>query len=183
MNVARDLLGDLAVIGATIKPAGDRLILRAGHTAIPAALVNRVREAKVDLLAALAPCTDCVEVSGGTEKECGGNPPLYESKNRTFEARIVEWLDQHPAPTTPGRCGWCGSPESPGAVVLPFGVEPGKHAWLHAECWPIWYRARTREAITTLTAMGLAPENCATGAPRQPERPHCPDATGSSRSK
>jgi hypothetical protein len=142
MNVARDLLGDLAVIGATIKPAGDRLILRAGHTAIPAALVNRVREAKVDLLAALAPCTDCVEVSGGTEKECGGNPPLYESKNRTFEARIVEWLDQHPAPTTPGRCGWCGSPESPGAVVLPFGVEPGKHAWLHAECWPIWYNTR-----------------------------------------
>jgi hypothetical protein len=45
MSVARDLLGDLAMIGATIKPAGDRLILRAGLTTIPTALVNRVREA------------------------------------------------------------------------------------------------------------------------------------------
>ncbi len=30
MNAARDLLGDLAVIGASIEPAGDRIILRAG---------------------------------------------------------------------------------------------------------------------------------------------------------
>ena len=46
MSVARNLLDDLAVIGATIKPAGDRLILRAGRTAIPAALVSRVRAGK-----------------------------------------------------------------------------------------------------------------------------------------
>jgi hypothetical protein len=30
MSAARDLLDDLAVIGATIEPAGDRLLLRAG---------------------------------------------------------------------------------------------------------------------------------------------------------
>jgi len=35
MNVAYDLLDDLAVIGATLQPAGDRLILRAGRTARP----------------------------------------------------------------------------------------------------------------------------------------------------
>jgi hypothetical protein len=45
MNVARDLLADLAMIGATVQPAGDRLILRAGSTAIPAALISRAREA------------------------------------------------------------------------------------------------------------------------------------------
>ena len=54
MNAARELLDDLAVIGATIKPAGDRLILRAGPIAIPAVLVNRVRGAKADLIATLA---------------------------------------------------------------------------------------------------------------------------------
>jgi hypothetical protein len=55
MNVAYDLLNELAVIGATLQPAaGDRLILRAGPTAIPAALVHRVREAKADLIATLA---------------------------------------------------------------------------------------------------------------------------------
>jgi hypothetical protein len=54
MSVARYLLEDLAGIGATIKPAGDRLILRAGGIAIPAELVSRVRAAKTDLLATLS---------------------------------------------------------------------------------------------------------------------------------
>jgi hypothetical protein len=49
----RKLLADLAVIGATVEPAGDRLILRAGSTAIPATLVNRIREAKANLIAML----------------------------------------------------------------------------------------------------------------------------------
>jgi hypothetical protein len=78
MNVAYDLLDDLAVIGATLQPAGDRLILRAGRIAIPAALVHRVREAKADLIATLA----------GDEAR---------------GACIVKWLNQHPAPSAPGR--------------------------------------------------------------------------------
>ena len=53
MSAARDLLSDLAVIGATIRPAGDRLVLRAGNVAIPAGLVSRIRRAKPELLAAL----------------------------------------------------------------------------------------------------------------------------------
>jgi hypothetical protein len=57
MNVARDLLDDLAMIGATVEPAGDRLILRAGSTAIPARLVSRVREAKAELVALLTEST------------------------------------------------------------------------------------------------------------------------------
>jgi hypothetical protein len=129
MNVAYDLLDDLAVIGATLQPAGDRLILRAGRTAIPAALVHRVREAKADLIATLA-----------------GD-----------EARGVKWMNQHPAPSAPGRCAWCGRPESPSAVVLPFGTEPGTHAWLHAECWAAWHQSRWREAAMALRTMGIAP--------------------------
>jgi hypothetical protein len=57
MNVARDLLDDLATIGATVEPAGDRLILHAGSTAIPARLVSRVREAKAELVALLTEST------------------------------------------------------------------------------------------------------------------------------
>jgi hypothetical protein len=57
MNVARDLLADLAVIGVTAEPAGDRLILRAGSTAIPARLVSRVRESKAELVALLTEST------------------------------------------------------------------------------------------------------------------------------
>jgi hypothetical protein len=54
MSTARDLLHDFAVIGATIQPAGDRLILRAGAIPVPAGLVSRVRRAKAELLATLA---------------------------------------------------------------------------------------------------------------------------------
>ena len=53
MSAARELLDGLSAIGATIEPAGDRLILRAGTIAIPATLVSRIREAKADLLAAI----------------------------------------------------------------------------------------------------------------------------------
>ncbi len=147
MSVARNLLDDLAGIGATIKPAGDRLILRAGRTAIPAGLVSRVRKAKADLLATLA---------AGADRPS----PRIEKHNRdgdaTLESRIVEWLNQHPAPSASGRCAWCGRLESPGAMVVPFGTEPGTHTWLHAECWPDWQCARRAEAATALAAMKLA---------------------------
>jgi hypothetical protein len=67
----------------------------------------------------------------------------------------VEWLNQHPAPSPPGRCAWCRRPESPGAVVLPFGTEPGTHTWLHAECWPAWHQARRAEAAAALCVMDI----------------------------
>jgi hypothetical protein len=52
-GAARDLLQMLTNIGATIKPAGDHLILRAGDVPVPADVVARVRAAKADLLALL----------------------------------------------------------------------------------------------------------------------------------
>jgi hypothetical protein len=148
MNAARELLDDLAVIGATVEPAGDRLILRAGPTAIPAALVNRVREAKADLIETFA------RHETGEEQE-----PLGKSqrqfKPRASEACVVEWLNQHPAPSAPGRCAWCGMPESTAAVVVPFGTQPGTHTWLHAECWPAWHQSRRAEAAMALRRMGI----------------------------
>jgi hypothetical protein len=153
MSVTRNLLADLALIGATIKPAGDRLILRAGPTAIPATLVSRVRQAKADLLATLAAGANRSNPWSDEEKEHDRKPPHDPIGHRTIESRIVEWLNQHPNPSAPGPCGWCGRPESPGAVVLPFGTEPGMHAWLHAECWPDWHRARRAEAAAAVAAM------------------------------
>jgi hypothetical protein len=64
--------------------------------------------------------------------------------------RVAEWLNQHPAPSTPDRCAWCGKDESPGAVVAPFGAGPGTHAWLHPECWSAWHQARQAHAIAVL---------------------------------
>lgn len=53
MNSAADVLHALHAIGATIVPAGDRLLLRAGSKPVPANIIQRVREAKPDLLALL----------------------------------------------------------------------------------------------------------------------------------
>ena len=82
MSAVLHILDDLAGIGATIKPAGDYLILRAGPTAIPAALVSRIRETKADLLATLAGGT--YPKSGSDEKEREGNPPRDRPKNASF---------------------------------------------------------------------------------------------------
>jgi hypothetical protein len=53
MSMPSDVLLELKAIGATIEPAGDRLLLRAGPRPVPASVVRRVREAKPELLALL----------------------------------------------------------------------------------------------------------------------------------
>ncbi len=51
MSTASDVLYELEAIGATIEPAGDGLLLRAGPKPVPAGLVRRVRDAKPEILA------------------------------------------------------------------------------------------------------------------------------------
>ena len=159
MNAARDLLDHLARIGATVEPAGDRLILRAGQTTIPATLVNRVREAKADLVATLAVRT--VDVARGEQKRVT-EQTRHQFEGRSLEGCIVEWLNQDPAPSKPGRCAWCGKPEFPSAVVLPFVTEPGTHTWLHADCWPTWHEVRRADAIVALRITGRTPKSSLT---------------------
>ena len=160
MNAARELLSDLAVIGATVESAGDRLILRAGPTAIPARLVNRVREAKADLIATLAHQEASEQDSSGKSR--------CQFKCRTVDACMVKWLNQHPAPSASGRCAWCGELESRGAVVLPFGTEPGTHTWLHAHCWPAWHQSRREEAAIALGVADAACRRCNPSADWRP---------------
>jgi hypothetical protein len=155
MNIALDLLDDLAGIGATIETAGDRLILKAGPTAIPAPLVSRIREVKPDLLAALARKRS---THGADENHQREDAAAQQSVCRTGrytdedEASVIQWLDDHPAPSPSGRCAWCGRPETLGAMVVPFGTEPGTHTWLHPECWSTWHRARRVEATAAILA-------------------------------
>jgi hypothetical protein len=75
--VAREVLQILAHIGATIRPAGDRLILQAGDVPVPPDIVARVRAAKSELLALL------------TAPE-----PSFEHPCAARRGRIVEGADQ-----------------------------------------------------------------------------------------
>jgi hypothetical protein len=84
----------------------------------------------------------------------GADAPRSPIQERTpsLETRVIEWLDQHPSPSPAGACAWCRKPESPNAVVVPFGAEPGTHTWLHAECWRAWHQVRRAEALSALLA-------------------------------
>jgi hypothetical protein len=53
LSAAGDVLHELRAIGATIEPAGDRLVLRAGPKPVPVSVIRRVRGAKAELLALL----------------------------------------------------------------------------------------------------------------------------------
>jgi hypothetical protein len=177
MNLAHDLLKDLTGIGATIEPAGDRLILRAGPIAIPATLVGRIRRAKRELMAALVARKDHgtlrTDDKRRREKELTTTQQSKDQsfRYRTFEDFVIQWLNQHPAPSVPGHCAWCGSPETVGARVVPFGTEPWTHTWLHPECWSDWHRARRINAITALAAMGVAPPR---GSAKSRDQPYGP---------
>ena len=137
MSRTASLLQDLLALGATVEPAGTQLVLRAGHKPIPATLVRQVREAKNDLIAML---------TASTGDECGA------AASNSREARIIRWLDSHPAPSPPGACAWCREREGPGALVVPFGVQLGTHTWLHPECWPAWRESRLAEARRAVDA-------------------------------
>ena len=67
---------------------------------------------------------------------------------------MIEWLNQNLQPSTPGLCSWCGRSELSRGVVLPFGTNPGAHAWLHGECWPAWHQANKSKAVKALQDMG-----------------------------
>ena len=167
MNAARELLHDLAEIGATIKPAGDRLILRAGSVAIPADLIVRIQHTKAQLLDTLAtsPANEWTAQDWQTlfEERAGvlefdAALPRTTAEARAFEACIVEWLNRNPSPSPAGCCLWCGRFERPSNAVLPFGTDPDTHAWLHAECWPDWQKARRTKAIVALRAINFTPD-------------------------
>jgi hypothetical protein len=87
--------------------------------------------------------------------EFDGGVPRSDAEARAFACCIVEWLNRNPARSPPGRCLACGGRQHGHDPLLPYGVEPTGHAWLHSRCWEAWYAARKREAIAALKAMGV----------------------------
>jgi hypothetical protein len=161
---AVDALRAAHAAGVTVMFDGEGLLLEANAEA-PQAVLDVLARHKLGILALLQSSQDgwtaedwqarFDERAGFLEHDDG--LLRAEAEVQAIERCVVEWLNQHPAPSQSGRCAWCGKPESPGAVVVPFGTEPGTHAWLHAECWPAWHQSRRAEAAMALRRMGIAP--------------------------
>jgi hypothetical protein len=86
--------------------------------------------------------------------EFDGGLTRLEAEARAVEHCVVEWLNRHPSSSPAGHCAWCGSPESAGAAVVPFGVGE-RHTWLHPGCWREWHRRRRADALAALRSIGV----------------------------
>jgi hypothetical protein len=164
MSAAADLLDRLAQIGATVRLArDDRLIVRAGATPIPAELVRRLREAKAEVLATLAPARHSAWwhrhfIIRTIERELGGGYRSHrDAELLAFGDMVLEWHRTHGASPYPRRCAGCGDelPDFAGIVVDRGGARVHFDEARRNECI-IAYGAKWRAtAVVGLQALGL----------------------------
>ena len=88
--------------------------------------------------------------------EFDGGLPRAQAEARAFECCAEEWLNRNPVRAPPGRCLGCGGGDHGHDPLLPFGIEPTGHAWLHSRCWTAWHAGRKAGAVAVLAAMGIA---------------------------
>jgi hypothetical protein len=88
--------------------------------------------------------------------EFDGGLPRPEAEARAFACCVAEWLNRNFVCSAPGRCLACGGGNHSHDVLLPHGIEPTGHAWLHSGCWQAWNAGRKDEAVVALTGMGIA---------------------------
>jgi hypothetical protein len=128
MNAA-DTLKAARAAGIELALDGDDLALSAA-SAPPAAVLHALARHKAEIVALLRPGRDGWSAEDWQVyfdervAEFDGGLPRAEAEARAFQCCVVEWLNQHPAPSPPGSCRWCGKSESASAVVLPFGTSP-----------------------------------------------------------
>jgi hypothetical protein len=161
MNAA-EVLQAARDAGIQVKIDGADLLLKASAPP-PAAVLDGLSQHKARILALLRPTkvdwaaddwraffderAAVVEIDGGLSRA--------QANAQAFECCVIEWLNRNPARSPPGRCLACGDREHGYDPLLPYGLEPSGHAWLHSHCWEAWHVARKREALAALKAMGL----------------------------
>jgi hypothetical protein len=167
MSVARDLLDRLAEIGATVRPAGeDRLIVHAGAKPVPAELVHRLRQAKAEVLAALAQPPDACNAAWwrdffeerAAHLEIDAGYPRIEAETLAFNGCIAEWHLRHGALPEPGNCAACGGELDPQfGLFLDRGVRVHFGGAYEIGCVVAYDRRCRDAAIAALRMLGVAP--------------------------
>ena len=185
---AADALKAARAAGIQLGVDGEDLVLTASVPP-PAAVIDLLASHKAEVVALLRPGRDSWsaqdwqvffdERAGIVEFDAG--LPRAEAEAQAFACCVVEWLNRNPAHSLAGRCFDCGDLDHAHDPLLPYGVEPTGHAWLHSRCWPAWYEARKAKAASALAAMGImAPVFHPMEPRRRTEQPPS-DATRASR--
>jgi hypothetical protein len=162
MSAAAELLRRLSEIGATVNPAGDKLVVRAGARPVPAELVKHLRAAKAEVLAALAPTTgghDAAwwrrELTVRTLDRLLGDRTRGDAERLAFNHLVLEWHRDHGASVPKWQCAGCGKPIG-GLEVL--ALADGNRVHFQALDCLLRYGERWRSAATAaLRSLGLDP--------------------------
>lgn len=144
--------------GIHLEVEGDDLLLEAPAPP-PTAVLDALSRHKAEIVRILHPAKDGWSAEDwrlffeerAAIAEFDGGLPRAKAEAQAFECCVVTWLDRNPAPSSLGRCAWCGRSESH-APVVPFGTEPG--TWLHRECWSEWRKMRPFQAKEALDSNG-----------------------------
>ena len=142
---------------------GDDLVLEAA-SAPPAAVLDALSRHKAGIVALLRPAEDgwsAEDWQAFFDERAGiaefdGGLPRAEAEARAFACCVVEWLNRNPVRSPAGRCLGCGEREHAHDPLLPYGIEPTGHAWLHSRCWPAWHAGRKAKAGRRLAAIGIS---------------------------
>jgi len=108
-------------------------------------VLTQASDARADATASTA--TDTLTQTAASDEAAASGEALTQvapTPSLTFEQNIVRWLDEHPEPSEPGRCAYCGETESRARPVVPFGTA---HTWLHSGCWRPWRAQRRFRAV------------------------------------
>jgi hypothetical protein len=161
-----EVLAAAWVVGIRIRIDGNDLVLTA-QAPPPDMILDALARNKAAIVELMRPCKDGWTVQDWRMlfderagiAEFDGGLLRVEAEIQALDYCVIEWMNRNPARSPPGCCIGCGKREHVRDPLLPYGVEPPGHVWLHPRCWPSWHAGRKAEAAAALKVMGIAGPN------------------------
>jgi hypothetical protein len=166
-TAADELLARLAELGATVRPAGDHLLLQAGGKPIPGDLVKRLRESKTDLVRALLLAKQSAGINDDpawwrrhyivrtVDWALSGDRPGKPAQGLAWGELLNEWHNRHGTRVPQWQCAGC---EQAIGGVATLTLADGSRVHLDTFDCLLSFGERWRsEAADGLRALGLDP--------------------------
>lgn len=158
MNAAESIINEVRAAGGNVIFRDGKLRLTA-PAPLPQTIIDRVREAKPILLAALRPAWDATDWQVFYDERAGiaehdGKQPRDEAERMAYEHCIVRWLHQNPTQHDDDNvCPYCL--KSTDRTSKPVLNGRGGHVWIHDGCHEPYIAHRRQDAVAELKAMEI----------------------------